>query len=59
MHQQEHDEKLPSAFAADRRASLVDLASAADPPPGRVSRRLQALISDRAVHITWSFAPAA
>lgn len=53
------DEKLLSALAADGRTSLVDLASAADLTPGRASRRLQTLISDRVVHIHVELAPAA
>ncbi|WP_194896436.1 Lrp/AsnC family transcriptional regulator [Catenulispora pinisilvae] len=45
------DEKLLDALAADGRASLVDLATAADLTPGRVSRRLDALLQQRVVHI--------
>jgi DNA-binding Lrp family transcriptional regulator len=56
---QEHDEKLLAALAVDGRASLVDLADAAGLTPGRASRRLQALICDRVVHIHVELAPAA
>jgi DNA-binding Lrp family transcriptional regulator len=55
----EHDEKLLSVLAADGRASLVDLAAAAGLTPGRTSRRLRALISDRVVHIHVELSPAA
>jgi len=58
-HLQEHDEKLLAALTADGRASLVDLASAAGLTSGRASRRLQALIADRVVHIHVELAPAA
>lgn len=53
------DEKLLDALAADGRASLVDLASAADLTPGRASRRLQALLRRRVVHIDVEIVPAA
>ncbi|MCX5384180.1 Lrp/AsnC family transcriptional regulator [Streptomyces sp. NBC_00083] len=53
------DEKLLAALAADGRASLVDLAAAADLTPGRVSRRLHALLSDHVVHIDVEIAPMA
>ena len=56
---QEHDEKLLSALAVDGRASLVDLAAAAELTPGRVSRRLQALVSEGFVHIHVELVPAA
>jgi DNA-binding Lrp family transcriptional regulator len=58
-HLQEHDEKLLAALTADGRASLVDLASAAGLTPGRASRRLQALIAGRVVHIHVELAPSA
>jgi DNA-binding Lrp family transcriptional regulator len=54
-----HDEKLLSALAADGRASLVDLATAADLTPGRASRRLQRLVADRVLHIHVELAPTA
>lgn len=54
-----HDEKLLAALAADGRASLVDLASAADLTPGRASRRLQALLADQLTYIHVEIAPAA
>jgi DNA-binding Lrp family transcriptional regulator len=55
----EHDERLLAALAADGRASLAELAAAAGLTPGRASRRLQALVSDRVVHIHVELAPAA
>ncbi|MEU8513858.1 Lrp/AsnC family transcriptional regulator [Kitasatospora sp. NPDC048722] len=45
------DEKLLAALAADGRASLVDLATAAGLTPGRASRRLDTLLRHRAVHV--------
>ena len=51
------DEKLIAALAADGRANLVDLAAAADLTPGRVSRRLHALVSSGVVHIDVEIAP--
>jgi DNA-binding Lrp family transcriptional regulator len=45
------DEQLLAVLAEDGRASLVDLAAAADLTPGRASRRLQLLLERRAVHI--------
>jgi DNA-binding Lrp family transcriptional regulator len=45
------DEKLLDRLAADGRAGLVELAAAAGLTPGRVSRRLQALLQNRVVHI--------
>ncbi|MFI0264241.1 Lrp/AsnC family transcriptional regulator [Streptomyces sp. NPDC017056] len=53
------DEKILGSLAADGRASLVDLAAAADSTPGRVSRRLHALIERRVVHIDVEIAAAA
>ncbi|WP_310723600.1 Lrp/AsnC family transcriptional regulator [Streptomyces sp. N2A] len=53
------DEKILEALAADGRASLVDLATAADSTPGRVSRRLHALLQQRVVHIDVEIAAAA
>ncbi|MCL6671896.1 Lrp/AsnC family transcriptional regulator [Streptomyces panaciradicis] len=47
------------ALAADGRASLVDLATAAGLTPGRVSRRLDVLLRHRAVHVDVEIAPAA
>jgi DNA-binding Lrp family transcriptional regulator len=58
-HLEGDDEKLLSALAADGRASLVDLASAAGLTPGRASRRLQTLVSDGVVHIHVELSPAA
>jgi DNA-binding Lrp family transcriptional regulator len=46
-------------LAADGRASLVDLGTAADLTPGRASRRLQALLRRRVVHIDVEIAAAA
>jgi DNA-binding Lrp family transcriptional regulator len=54
-----HDERLLAALAADGRASLVDLAAAADLTPGRAARRLEALVADRVVHLDVELAPAA
>jgi DNA-binding Lrp family transcriptional regulator len=53
------DEKLVAALAADGRASLVDLAAAADLTPGRVSRRLQALLASGLVYLHVEIAPPA
>ncbi|MFD8706587.1 Lrp/AsnC family transcriptional regulator [Kitasatospora sp. NPDC059648] len=53
------DEKLLEALAADGRAGLVDLAAAAGLTPGRVSRRLDALLRHRAVHVDVEIAAAA
>jgi DNA-binding Lrp family transcriptional regulator len=55
----EHDEKLLAALAADGRASLVELATAAGLTPGRAARRLQTLVCDRVVHLHVEIAPAA
>ncbi|MFE6685843.1 Lrp/AsnC family transcriptional regulator [Streptomyces sp. NPDC057743] len=54
-----HDERLLATLAADGRASLVDLAAAADLTPGRASRRLQALLANGVVHIDVEIAPIA
>ncbi|MFB7629366.1 Lrp/AsnC family transcriptional regulator [Streptomyces sp. NPDC056149] len=54
-----HDEKLLATLAVDGRASLVDLAAAADLTPGRASRRLQALLANGVVHIDVEIAPIA
>lgn len=53
------DEKLLDVLAADGRAGLVDLAAAARLTPGRASRRLQALLARRVVHIDVEIAAAA
>ncbi|MBK3639924.1 Lrp/AsnC family transcriptional regulator [Streptomyces sp. MBT33] len=53
------DEKMLAALAVDGRASLVDLAAAAGLTPGRVSRRLDALLQHRVVHIDVETAAAA
>ncbi|ALV38362.1 Lrp/AsnC family transcriptional regulator [Streptomyces sp. CdTB01] len=53
------DERMLDALAADGRASLVDLATAAGLTPGRVSRRLDVLLRQRAVHVDVEIAPAA
>ncbi|WP_243770233.1 Lrp/AsnC family transcriptional regulator [Amycolatopsis acidicola] len=53
------DEKLLDALARDGRASLVDLAAAADLTPGRVSRRLQTLVGQGLLHIDVEIAAAA
>ncbi|WP_328646045.1 Lrp/AsnC family transcriptional regulator [Amycolatopsis sp. NBC_00348] len=45
------DERLLAVLAEDGRASLVDLAAAADLTPGRAARRLRTLLERRAVHI--------
>ncbi|MHC3469436.1 Lrp/AsnC family transcriptional regulator [Streptomyces sp. 7R007] len=59
LHLTPQDERMLAALAADGRASLVDLAAAADLTPGRVSRRLDALLQRRAVHVDVEIAPAA
>jgi DNA-binding Lrp family transcriptional regulator len=53
------DEKMLAALADDGRASLVDLASAADLTPGRASRRLQTLLANRLAYLHVEIAPAA
>ncbi|TVT54081.1 Lrp/AsnC family transcriptional regulator [Amycolatopsis rhizosphaerae] len=53
------DERMLDVLAADGRASLVELAAAADLTPGRASRRLQALLLRRVVHIDVEIAAAA
>ncbi|MEU0507868.1 Lrp/AsnC family transcriptional regulator [Amycolatopsis sp. NPDC006125] len=53
------DEKILDTLATDGRASLVDLATAAGSTPGRVSRRLHALLLRRVVHIDVEIAAAA
>ena len=53
------DERMLHALAADGRAGLVDLGTAAGLTPGRVSRRLDALLRHRVVHIDVEIAPAA
>ncbi|MFH9353111.1 Lrp/AsnC family transcriptional regulator [Kitasatospora sp. NPDC017646] len=53
------DERLLDALAADGRAGLVDLASAAGLTPGRASRRLDALLRQRVVHVDVEIAPVA
>jgi DNA-binding Lrp family transcriptional regulator len=51
VHLTPEDEKILDVLAMDGRASLVELAAAADLTPGRASRRLQTLLSHRVVHI--------
>ncbi|MEA5365848.1 Lrp/AsnC family transcriptional regulator [Amycolatopsis sp., V23-08] len=51
VHLTPEDEQLLAVLAEDGRASLVDLAAAADLTPGRASRRLQTLLERRVVHI--------
>ncbi|MEU7225541.1 Lrp/AsnC family transcriptional regulator [Streptomyces chrestomyceticus] len=58
-HLTEEDGRLLDALAADGRASFVDLAAAAGSTPGRVSRRLDALLRRRVVHIDVEIAAAA
>ncbi|MEU7145898.1 AsnC family transcriptional regulator [Nocardia sp. NPDC046473] len=53
------DEKVLGTLATDGRASLVDLATAADSTPGRVSRRLDVLLLKRVIHLDVEIAPAA
>ncbi|GAA4527589.1 Lrp/AsnC family transcriptional regulator [Amycolatopsis samaneae] len=53
------DEKLLDVLAGDGRASLVDLGAASGLTPGRVSRRLHALLAHRVVHIDVEIAAAA
>ncbi|WP_063734827.1 Lrp/AsnC family transcriptional regulator [Streptomyces sp. RTd22] len=59
VHLTPEDEKMLDLLAADGRAGLVDLAAAADLTPGRVSRRLHALLLRRVVHIDVEIAAAA
>ncbi|GGU99021.1 hypothetical protein GCM10010211_78020 [Streptomyces albospinus] len=59
VHLTAEDEKMLDALAADGRAGPVDLAAAADSTPGRVSRRLDALLLRRVVHIDVEIAAAA
>ncbi|WP_405407211.1 Lrp/AsnC family transcriptional regulator [Streptomyces decoyicus] len=59
VHLTAEDEKILDTLAAEGRASLVDLATAADSTPGRVSRRLHALLLRRVVHIDVETAAAA
>ncbi|WP_234440567.1 Lrp/AsnC family transcriptional regulator [Streptomyces rimosus] len=58
-HLTPEDEKILDGLAADGRASLVDLAAAADSTPGRVSRRLSALLQRRIAHIDVEISAAA
>lgn len=53
------DERMLAVLAADGRAGLVDLAAAADLTPGRASRRLDALLRRRVVHIDVEIAASA
>lgn len=53
------DEKILDVLASDGRAGLVDLAAAAGLTPGRTSRRFQALLLRRVVHIDVEIAAAA
>lgn len=59
VHLSPEDGKMLDILAADGRASLVDLAAAADLTPGRAARRLQALLLRRVVHIDVEIAAAA
>jgi DNA-binding Lrp family transcriptional regulator len=59
VHLSLSDEKMLDVLAADGRAGLVDLAAAAGLTPGRASRRLQALLDRRVVHIDVEIAAAA
>lgn len=59
VHLTPPDEKMLSLLATDGRAALVDLAAATGLTPGRASRRLQALVSRRVVHIDVEIAAAA
>jgi DNA-binding Lrp family transcriptional regulator len=51
VHLTPEDEKILGLLAVDGRAGLVDLAAAAGLTPGRTSRRLQALLRRRVVHL--------
>ncbi|MBP0461697.1 Lrp/AsnC family transcriptional regulator [Streptomyces bomunensis] len=53
------DERILDALAEDGRAGLAALAAAADTTPGRVSRRLNALLARRVVHLDVEIAAAA
>ncbi|WP_330285138.1 Lrp/AsnC family transcriptional regulator [Streptomyces sp. NBC_00588] len=59
VHLTAEDEKIYNALAADGRASLVALATAADSTPGRVSRRLGVLLQQGVIHIDVEIAPTA
>ncbi|WP_406437570.1 Lrp/AsnC family transcriptional regulator [Streptomyces sp. NBC_01613] len=59
VHLTDEDETILLTLAADGRASLVDLAAAADSTPGRVSRRLNTLLLHRVLHIDVEIAAAA
>ncbi|WP_328582514.1 Lrp/AsnC family transcriptional regulator [Streptomyces sp. NBC_00370] len=59
VHLTADDEKILDALGADGRAGLTDLAAAADSTPGRVSRRLHALLLSRVVQIDVEIAAAA
>ncbi|WP_305783875.1 Lrp/AsnC family transcriptional regulator [Symbioplanes lichenis] len=53
------DDALIGALAADGRASLVELAAATGLTPGRVSRRMRALLADGVVYLDVEIAPPA
>ena len=55
----EQDDGLLAALAADGRASLAELATAAGMTPGRAGRRLATLLSEQLVHLHVEIAPAA
>lgn len=59
LHLTPEDEKLFAALGRDGRAGLVDLAAAAGLTPGRVSRRLDALLRQRALRLDVEIAAAA
>lgn len=59
VHLTAEDERLLDRLAADGRASLVDLAAAADLTPGRAARRLDAMLQRRVVHIDVEIAASA
>ncbi|BCY11731.1 Lrp/AsnC family transcriptional regulator [Actinoplanes sp. L3-i22] len=53
------DDRLIAALAVDGRASLVELAGATGLTPGRVSRRMQALLAGGVLYLDVEIAPAA
>ncbi len=53
------DDKILAALAADGRASLIDLAAAAGLTPGRVSRRMQSLLSSGILYLDVEITPRA
>lgn len=57
VHVSDADKRMLDLLAADGRASLVDLAAAADLTPGRAARRLGTLLGRRVLHIDVEIVP--